>query len=53
MKFKTSIGPHTRGSGVRKKGETTVASMSLGESWLQAGWPDDEVARETQYAKRG
>jgi len=32
LKFKTSIGPHTRGSGIRKKAKTTVVSMSLGES---------------------
>jgi len=53
LKFKTSIEPHTRGWGVRKKGETTVASMSLGESWLQAAQADEEVARETHYPKRG
>ena len=32
LKFKTSIGPQTQGSGVRNKGETTVESRSLGES---------------------
>jgi len=53
LKFKTFIGPHKRGSGVRKKGETTVASMSLGESEVQAAWADNEVARKTHYAKRG
>jgi len=52
LKFKTSIGPHRQGLGVRKKGATMVASMSLGESWLQAAWADDKVARETYYDKR-
>jgi len=37
----------------QKKGESIVASMSLGESELEAVWADDEVARETHLAKRG
>ena len=53
LKFKTSIGAHTGGSGVRTKGETTVASMSLGERYLQEVWADDKAARETHYTKRG
>jgi len=53
LKFKTFIGLHKRGSGMRKKCATTVVSKLRHEGYIQAAWADDKVAWETHYAKRG